>query len=296
MFEKLINDIESNQKESPMVKIDLSKNPLVNKDFFRDRIQEIDIIQDKDLYDLVKESHKSILEDIMNRNDAQYIDAFTNPRFLSALIQVLRDTTLEYDERVCCNKLAYDYITLKNNDDYIKQLFYSLSKIVNRDKIPSLVAIGLPENLATYIALARYSSTKEIINMKRMNFILTTSPIELMTEQVIVHIYEVLVDRFTPLFVGTMFDVYDEDGPDEDWITDDIMEIYSTVSNAVLFILNNMTSDKIRQVLISYAGDYQALYSDKPNSYRFSMKCISGDFERIRNVLEALKLEGVIIP
>ena len=89
------------------------------------------------------------------------------------------------------------------------------------------------------------------------------------------------------------FFVYDDE---EEWVTEEIMEIYSTISLAVLLILNNMTSDKIRKVLISYTGDYNALYSGNSNSYRFSMKAISTDYSRIIDVVEALKEEGIYVP
>lgn len=293
MFEKLVDDINNQTEEAKDISIDLAKSPAINRNFFKDQMEYIDTIRDRDLYNLVKEAHRSILEGIMTKNDTSYIDAFTNPRFLSALIQVLGNVTLDHEERICCNKLAYDYFTLKNNDSYIKQLFYNLSKIVNRDKIPSLLSIGVPENLAIHLALARYSSNKESINVKRVNFIITTSPKEVMTEQNIVYIYERLFDNFTPIFTATMTDVYNDE---EEWVTDDIMEVYSTVSLAVLLILNNMTSDKIRKVLISYTGDYNALYSNRPNSKRFSLRSLSADYSRITSVVEALQEEGVYVP
>ena len=293
MFDKIMSDLINQEEEPKDISINLSKSPAINRDFFKEQANSLDTISDRELYDIVKATHNSILEEIMSRNDAQYIDIFTNPRFLTTLIQVLGNVALDYEERVCCNKLAYDYFTLKNNDAYIKQLFYTLSKIVNRDKIPALLSIGLPENLAIQLALARYSSTREIINAKRVNFIITTSPKELMTEQNIVYIYEKLFDNFTPIFTATMTDVYDDE---EEWVTEEIMEIYSTISLAVLLILNNMTSDKIRKVLISYTGDYNALYSGNSNSYRFSMKAISTDYSRIIDVVEALKEEGIYVP
>ena len=293
MFEKFISDINNKPEEEKFV-LDLTKNPTINKEFLRYQLNNsLDNIPDAELFNLVKETYPHILETIMDNNDAQYIDAFMNPKFLSVFIQVLSGVQLDLLQRTCCNKLAYDYFTLKNNDRYIKQLFYSLSKMVNRDIIPSLLSLGIPENLAIQIALARYSSTKETVNVKRVNFIITTSPKEIMTLQTIIWIYEKLFDSFTPIFEGTMFDVYDDE---EEWVTDDIMEIYSTISLAVLEILNNMPSVNIRKVLISYTGDFETLHSKKLSSYRFSMSALSGDYERINNVVEALKAERIYVP
>lgn len=292
MFEKLVQDI-NNRKEEEKFTLDISKNATINTGYFREQISSLDKIPDNELYLLVRETYKVILKDIMNRNDVQYIDTFTNAKFLTALIQVLSGVELEYEEKICCNKLAYDYLTLKNNDTSIKQLLYTVSKMVNRDKIPALLSFGIPENLAVQMALARYSSIKESINVKRLNFIITTSSKAIMTEQNIVWIYEKLFDNFTPIFEGTMFDVYDEE---EEWVNDDIMEIYSTISLAVLTILNNMPSVNIRKVLISYSGDYQSLYSDNSNSYRFSLNALSADYNRIIAIVEALKAESIYVP
>ena len=292
MFEKFISDV-NNRPEEEKVSIDISKNPAINKEFLRYQLNSLDTIPDNELFGIIKETYPHILEEIMSRNDAQYIDAFMKPKFLSAFIQVLSGVQLDLIQRTCCNKLAYDYFTIKNNDPYIKQMFYSLSKMVNRDIIPNLLSLGIPENLAVQIALARYSSTKENINVKRVNFIITTSPKEIMTLQTIIWIYEKLFDSFTPIFEGTMFDVYDDE---EEWVTDDIMEIYSTISLAVLEILNNMPSINIRKVLISYTGDFETLYSKKPDSYRFSMSALSADYERITNVVDALRSEKIFVP
>lgn len=293
MFEKFISDI-SNAPEEKKVKIDISKNPAINKEFFTQQLDSLDTIPENQLCDLVKETYPYILEEIMARNDIGYINAFTNARFLSVLIQTLSSAEqLTLEQRICCNKLAYDYFTLKDKDQYIKQLLYTLSKMVNRDIIPGLLSLGIPENLAAHLALARYSSTDEVVNVKRVNFIITTSPKELMTLQNIIWIYEKLFDNFTRIFEGTMFDVYDED---EEWVTDDIMEVYSTISLAILEILNNMPSINIRKVLISYAGDFATLHSGKSNSYRFSLSSISQDYNRITDIVEMLKAEKIYVP
>ena len=293
MFEKLISDVE-NAKEEPTVAIDIYKDATINPEYTREVIRNIINVTKQDLYTTIRKSYKHILNDIMQYNDAEYINAFTDSKFLTTFIEVISNVPpLEGDEKLCCNKLAYDYFTLKNNDPYIKKLFSIMSKTTNKHEVQALLGIGIPEDIAINLALSRYSSTNEIINVKRVNFIITTSPIEIMTEQMIVWIYEKLFDRVTPLFVGTMTDRYNDE---EEWVTDDIMEIYSTISLAVLTILNNMPSSDIRKVLISYAGDYSMIYKNKPDSIRFSIHAISGDYKRITNVVESLKAENIILP
>jgi len=292
MFESFIKDIKNTPNESKEMTIDIGNNPFINKDYFRYHLDNIDSISDSELFNTIRTGYTNILEETMN-NDTTHLKALTNPRFLSVFIQVVGSTQLDLLHRICCNKLAYDYFTTSDTDQYIKQLFYSLSKMVNRDIIPGLLSLGIPEDLAVQLALARYSSTKEIVNVKRVNFIITTSPKEIMTLQTIVWIYEKLFDSFTPLFEGTMFDVYNDE---EEWVTEDIMEIYSTVSLAVLEIMNNMPSINIRKVLISYTGDFETLYSKTPGAYRFSMKALSADYERITNVVDSLRLENIYVP
>lgn len=293
MFKKFINDVS--KLETPeMVTVQLSASPSINATVFRERLNSLSAMGDKELYDIIKESYKSILKDIFKREDASYLDVFTTPKFISTLTQVLNSVELTYDERITCNKLSYDYFTLKNHDPYIKELLFILAKMVNRDKIPGLFSIGLPENLATYMAIARFSDDKDSVNIKRLNFIITTSAVSIMNPQMIVFIYEKLFDRVGSLINTTMFDVLNDE---EEWVTEDIMEVYSNISYAILVILNNLPSQSIRKVLVGYTNDFEMIYGADQKAVRFSMRAISPeDFSRIIAIVEQLRDEGIIVP
>ena len=289
MFEQYMKDISKEPKRE-MVQVKLFNNPAYNPLVLKEKLYNLDSLQDKELFELLRDSYESVLSDIFVDKNEYYLHLFTNTRFLSIMVQVISSVSnISHTNRTYINKIVYDYLTLDKKDQYIKQLMYSLSKMVNKDILPRLLGLGLQEDLAIYLALARFSSQKEIVNVKRLNFVIMTSPIEIMTEQMIVYIYEKLFDRVTPLFVGTMIDNCKQD------MSQDMEEIYSTISLAILDILNTMPSNDIRKVLISYVGDYQAIYHK--SGYRFSMQCLSNDYARINAVVEALYAnENIYVP
>ena len=289
MFESFNNRVKN--KETPKTEsMSFFNNPILNSTLLREKLYHIDALSERELFNLVKDSFDLVLKQIFSNKDQDYLKIITNTKFLIALNQVVLNLDLTYTQRIYCNKLAYDYFTSENNDPYTKQLFFALSKSVNRNIIGVLCSIGLPEDLASYLALARYSSEKEMINVKRLNFIIISSSVEIMTEQMIIKIYEKLFDSITPLFEGIMFDGLDMD---EEYVSESMNLIYSTISLAILVILNNMPSQDIRKVLISYQGDYEALYQNsKP---RFQVSAISEDYIRILDVIEALKEEKIFI-
>lgn len=289
MFEQYIKDISKEPKRE-LVQVKLFNNPAYNPIVLKEKLMNIDSLQDKELFEVLRDSYESILTDIFVDKNEYYLQLFTNTRFLSIMIQVISSVNnISHTNRTYINKIVYDYLTLDKKEQYLKQLMYSLSKMVNKDILPKLLGLGLQEDLAIYLALARFSSQKETVNVKRVNFVIMTAPIEIMTEQMIVYIYEKLFDRITPLFVGTMIDNCKQD------MSQEMEEIYSTISLAVLDILNTMPSADIRKVLISYVGDYQAIYYK--SGYRFSMQCLSNDYMRINQVVEALYAnENIYVP
>lgn len=292
MFDEFYNSVKQ-KKPTTKVTLDLSQDMLFNPSLFKDKLKNIDSLSDRELFDLIKDSYKSLLSDLFFGNNS-YLELFTNSKFLIAFTQVISNVKdLSYDNKIHCNKLAYDYFTSHNPDPYIKQLLYSLSKVINRMEIPALLGLGIPEDLASYMALSRFSSQKDKVNVKRLNLIIINSDPKLMTEQTIVYIYEKLFDRFTPLFESTMFDVYTL----EDNFSESMQNIYSIISLSILDILNGLPSETIRRVLISYEGDYKAFHAHlNRKTIRFSMQCLSPDYSRINQVVEALKAEDIFVP
>ena len=68
--------------------------------------------------------------------------------------------------------------------------------------------------------------------------------------------------------------------------------VYSTVSNAVLDILDTMDEDEIRDILINYENEL----SQSGTSGRFSLKTInSGDYPIICEIIKELYQMGINI-
>ena len=217
---------------------------------------------------------------------------FTNVRFVNIFNQVLSSTNITSNQRIYINKLAYDYWVNpdQKKDELVKDSLLNLSRTANRDIIPRLLGLGLPEKLCALLAMARFSSLKEIINVKRLNVLICNQSVEVFTEGMIVSVYCVLFDRITPLFDGIMFDAWE---PIEGM---EIPELYSTINLAILDIMEQLPQDMIRSVLIDYADQKHLLYPD--NRVRFNIKAISvEDYPRLCGVIDYLeKEENVFLP
>lgn len=289
MFENFAKQIKENKNEDKIHTNVLSQTAIFNPQLFDDKIKQIDDITDRELFELLKDNYKLYLDNISLRQD--YFELVFHQRFLTIFTQAINAIyPIDYNYKIKCNKLAYDYLTSNiAEDSLIKSLMYNLSKTVNREVIPSLLGLGIPDDLSANLALARFSSVKEMVNIKRVNFILMTSPKELMTEQMIVFIYEKLFNSMTHLFEGVLFDTISIEG------NEDAEEIYSIISLAILDLLENMPLEGIRKVLINYQGDYTSLYApDKP---RFSLRSLSMDYPRINSVVESMiTTENIYLP
>lgn len=301
MIQKVNEYVERKRKESEnnsndMVPISLSTNPALNPNILKERIKNVNDISEKELYDMLYISYSSILTDIFIHDDKETLDMFFNSKFLNVFTHVINSIRLSPNEIIYCNKLVYDYLTIgkDKNDQYTKSLLLNLSKNVNSMSIPKLLSLGLPEEFCIFIALARNSSLKESVNIRRMNHLIISSSASIMSEQMIVDIYQVLIDNFTELFKSTMYDPYSDEELNN--ISDGAGDIYSNMSLAIIDILNTMSSTDIRKVLLSYAMDYKL--TKNTTNIRFSIKTLSiSEYQRIYDVVDFLLTnESIIVP
>lgn len=274
--------------------INIANNPNINKNLLDMIIDNgtINNYSDEQLYALVSNNLRGLLLNIFERKDQRYIKMIISDRFLRVLINVVRNIEVDYMNKIYLNKLCYDYLTLDDNskNPIISDLIYHLAKITNKTHIPLLVGLGIPEKIACYVVLSRFSTNNEFINITRMNFVIMTANVEL-TEQMIVDIYQNLFDRVTQLFEATMLDVIDTN---EEWYTEAIDERNSLITLSVLDILNSLPSDAIIRVLEDYMRLYHTSYSGKET--RCSLRALSSDYERIRIIVDDMNSKGIILP
>lgn len=288
-FDDLIRQTKSVSVIGAGNKAEVSFDQL-NKERFKKLIPQIENIDEYSLSVEIKNSLDIISKDIIS-NDRSYVGILTNPKFISAYARALSSVPINPEIRIAANKVTYDYFTSDNPDFIIKSKYLELSKIVNRPSINRLIGIGLDENTASNLAICRYSSSNEQVNCKRLNFAIYNKDPEVMTEQIIIWIYEAMFDKITDLFLATMFEIYSEQQQED--FGDDFCEIYGTVGLAVLVILNNMTSDNIQKVLTSYSNEW--VRKEKTRT-RFSLRSLSNDFSRITRVVDYLRSQGIELP
>lgn len=293
-FNSMYQEVMEKPKQQPKeIHLNLKDSFTFNIDNFLAKFEEINSMSDNELYQLAKATYAMVLESTVAKKDtALAIKLFNNARYITALINVFNSVKLTYSQKVYCNKLVYDYLRIPDRNETIVQLLQSLSNMVNHDIIPSLLGISLPRDLATNIAIARYSSMDDTATVKRVNnIIFNTGDTNLMTEERIIKIYEILYgDCMTRLFKGIMFDVYPKEYLNS--CSNECNEIYSTISLAVLTMINTMPSQDIKFILKSYHGDY----INFPSYIRFSMNSLSDDFYRINAVINELRSEGIYLP
>ena len=293
----IIHGVPPVTEESP-VTLNIANNPVFNKDILK--TTDISTISDDRLYEIIKESYSNILQDLFNNVGDIYKKHFQNDRFLNTFIRVMQSCkSFTPEQRTYCNHLAYDYLTLPGATKYMKELFLTLSKTVNRDIIPALLGIGLEEPLATKIALARYSSFDEGINIQRLNVVLMNALNPDTTESSdIIKIYGKLFDHLSVLFNTVMFSTIQipEDSTELSQEDIDAIEIDGLFGLAVLDILVTQPIDIISQVLKNYATEFAMKHASNPNAVRFSMKHMASDYDRLTYVIENVLGDEYYIP
>lgn len=269
------------------VEVDMTR---FSKNGFKNIAQNVLNMNEHDIAVTVKNYIDEISADILS-GDIPYINIFSDMNFINGFVKALNSIPINYDIRLACNKLTYDYFTSDNARLDIKQKYLGVSKAVNKLEISRIMALGIDENTASNLVLCRYSSKNESTNVKRLNFTLYHKDPNVMTEQMIVWIYEKLFDRISDLFYATMFEVYTPEQEEE--FGDNFMEIYGVVGLAVIDILNNMTSDALRPIIRRYCETWE--YYNRPR-VRFSLRSLSSDYSHIARVVDGLIADGCNVP
>lgn len=292
MFEQFYKQCKEKSNDNNQITLNLSKNMIMNPKLLWDKLSNIDNIDDKELFEILRQYYSNILDEIFVSKNDNFINLFTNPRFISSLTQVFYNVNISDSQRYRVNKMAYDYLAIKDHktDEYIKGLLICMSKTVNRDKIPKICALQIPESVASLLVLARYSSDKEIINVKRLNHMLMIQPPETINEQLIVDIFIALFDHILPLFEGVMLDVSSPQA-----MSPGQSEIYGLITLAMLDLMNELPIESICHGLIRFIEDKRILYPD--NNVRLNLEsCSPTDYPRLLTAIDIIKQDGIYVP
>ena len=278
------------------VTLDFTSNVTMSDEKLIDVLSNIDNMSDREAYKIVNDYYDTILNIIFDNMASNIelrrkaIEIFTIPKFIISITQVMYSVTPSHLVRRRLNKMCYDYLVLEDHkDEYVSGLLMTLSKTVNRDKIPVLCAVPLSEDLASMLALARYSSEKDVTNVKRLNRVLMIQPMESMSEQRIIDIYLALFDHVLPLFTGVMLDVVSPQT-----LNDSSSEIYGLITLAALDIMEELPFVDIKKGLVLFDQDRRIQYPDSP--LRINLEsCSAADYPRLLKAIDSLKEEGVRI-
>ena len=214
-------------------------------------LRNIDNIDDNHIKDIIKRQHSLILNydlflmDSETRKEAQTL--FSNKRFLSNLLDIIGLLDISYHEKICLNKLAYDYYQNDIKDQEVSNLLFQLTTAVNGKDVVVLSGI-LGMSGAKTFAMIRNSIFKEEKCIHRVNTYIIKCGMNLSTQSII-NIYCFLFDRFSTLFNYTML----ESAPSELSLTPNELNNYNNISLAIIAILDSMTSNDILTVVRNYA-------------------------------------------
>ena len=277
------------------ITLDFSSNILLDEDTLFNKIKHSIIEQlDLDTYQLVKEYYELIMDDIFKKKDqgkaSNFTQLFTVPKFIQIITQVMYECRPSDMTRRRINKMSYDYLVKKDHDrdQQVGSLLMSLSKTVNaRERLKICATINISGDLASLLTLARYSSEKETINVKRVNRVLMNQPLKTINEQMVVDIYLALFDHMLPLFTGVMLDVMPVQT-----LPKDAAEIYGLITLAILDLMNELPITDIKKGLTLFNEDRNMQYQDCP--LRLNLEsCSQVDYPRLIGAIDALKREEI---
>jgi hypothetical protein len=251
-------------------------------------------MSEQKIYDILDTSYPTLLTEEIVKGDKHLIRSlFTQDKVLLMMSKVIEKHKLQlrYEERVYMNKILYSMIM--NNtatSQYTTDLIINIG-IYNNCNPALALANVVPRQVASYLCIMRYSSFKEMNNVRRANdYILKAIKPDESAEQTIVNIYDVLYPRLTYLFEGIMIDVKDRSK-----LTEDEREIYGIQGLAILDILEQMPITSIDKVLTTYYGDLHMIFQDCPT--RFSLLSIAAcDYPRITDSNRRVSARSAITP
>lgn len=261
-----------------------------------EKIRDINSLNDDEIKQIIIRQYSTILNyDLFlsvpeTRNAA--LELFTNKHFLSLFFDVIGLLDLTDSQKICINKLVYDYYSLPEKDTEVSDLLLNISYIVNNHLVIRLSAI-LGINNARILAMVANSSFRIDKKVHRINTFIIKCGMQLSVQN-IVDIYLTIFDRFKDLFINSMLEsIYHLSIEDQQ--NEIIRSNFNNISSALYTILDSMISKDVEQILLNYIYALQILPQDI--KVRFSFKNITNMSDRMKQIKDNVEYEtGMIIP
>ena len=238
-----------------------------------------------EMCDFVSNNIITLLSSAVDRK-AKPLQIITDREFLIAMDMANISLNREYTNRF--NRVYRAYVINPSKNVIYKlecaEILYKIALKLNKKMVNILSGLGLNENVALWIVVNRNSSTDERRNIRRMVRAMQHVAPSVMTEQMVVNIFsKTFNDQFCNLFISVMTDRFDSfESKEESYV-------YSTVSNAILDILNTMDEEEIKDILMEYEDELRK----SGVTGRFSLKSInSGDYQVICEKIKELESMG----
>ena len=229
-----------------------AKNLVSDPNPLYDKLSKISSSSLEDGYKIARDNCKEFFSNIINY--PIYDGIKKDPKFVIALIQACMDIELTLDQRINCNSMIYKQLSISHSSPYLERLYSYLGLIVNRNMSYKFMKCGIPQILASYLAVVRKSSFDPKANINRLNFAITCLDPQVMTVQRIADIYATIsntIDDIKLLFIATMLDTYVFKNKDK-WITDKVMQTARNMNSALLSILESVGIEHIGSILLEY--------------------------------------------
>lgn len=273
------NELNQLQQGSLFHSIEYELSDIVKK------IKNIDNLNETEIKQIIIRQHSMILNyDLFlmsneTRQDAQTL--FQSEKFLRCFLDVVRLLTLSNHEKICINKLAYDYYINPNGcNSRISDLLYQLTTEVNGKEVIVLSGIlGLRD--AQILSMIRNSTFNIEKAVHRVNTFLVKCNNDL-SITAITSIYCHLFERFTDVFIYTMME------SEPIGLSPLMKKKFDNISIAILEMMNSLSSHDIRKVLYDYG---YILSMVKVNTkIRFALRTAQR-YNRIISVVKSIEIQ-----
>lgn len=262
-------------------KMDMINNISLNSDLLKR--MDFEKMSDQEITEICLNNYQQFFDDVFSDADT-LTRLIVIPKFLINFSHALYSIKLSETQKTQLCNIIY---VLRSKDDVIgptKLLLLNLGKIVNRDLLPRIMDLGFSENKSADIAIARYSSKKNLVRVKRINACIIDSQ-NIVRIETIIKLYDILgyFSHFTDLFNGIM---YDKTNNSENFSPVQ-RENYSCINVALVTIMEEMPSNLLYTLLLNFIEDRYTFFSGYDIRFNIA-SCNPTDYPRIVQTIDRI--------